>query len=406
MAYGGDIDALNCTHRWTFDNVLTDSVGSVTGTNSGCTFVTSPLCEDTTYSIQTNGISDRVTMPDTTDINNSAQTRKAVAGWFMVSAIQNPPKRIYGEGDATQSFSFLLGWGNNLVFEVDDPSFTLQVFGDTVLEANRAYHLCLVFEGNGYSNELRAYLDGVKQLSAEPSNRQPDAASLTARSPVEFGDPAGTVAVGGTAVSLLACINGHYNQWATWDGADAVLTDTEIREELFEKGALPDITITNQSGLDALADTLRDNAPCCIRVTGSGTINLSADNVTFNPLASIHVQYTGTGTLNWTNTNGSNASIGSTPNGGTINFLNPAQLTLTGLQNPTEVRVYDAGTTTEVAGQENVTGGTFSQSISVSHVDIRIISVTYRNTLFENVSMATDVSIAVQQFFDRNYRNP
>ncbi len=406
MAYADDIDALGNTHRWDFDNVLTDSVGAVTGVNTGCTFVLTPLCEGPTYSLQTNGINDRVVLPTTTDINDSDQTRKAVAGWFRVSAIQNPPKRIYGEGGTTQSFAFLLGWGNRLMFEVDSASFTLQVFGDVILAADRAYHLCMVFEGNAYGNELRAYLDGVEQLGAEPLDRQPDAATLAARFAGEFGDPAGTVAVGGTAVSLLACINGHYNEWATWDGANAVLTDAEIREELFEKGALAATTITNQAGLDALADTVRGNVACCIRVTGTGTINLSADNVTFDPLASIHVQYTGTGTVNWTNTNGSNASIGSVTAGGTINFLNPSQLILTGLQNPTEVRVYDAGTTTEVAGVEAVTTGTFSESISVASVDVRIISVTYRNTIFRALSMASDVTIAVQQFFDRNYENP
>jgi hypothetical protein len=42
--------------------------------------------------------------------------------------------------------------------------------------------------------------------------------------------------MGGTAVILIAPINGYYAQWAIWDGADAVLTDTEVREELFAKG--------------------------------------------------------------------------------------------------------------------------------------------------------------------------
>ena len=156
----------------------------------------------------------------------------------MATAIQNPPKNIYGEGDASQAFRFILGWGNFLMFETDNGSVINQIYGDVPLAANRAYHLCMIYENSTYGNEVRAYLDGVEQLNAEPTNRQPGATTLPARSVGEFGDPAGTVAVGGTAVLIIAPINGKYQHWATWgDEADAVLTETEVREELFEKGA-------------------------------------------------------------------------------------------------------------------------------------------------------------------------
>lgn len=337
MAYADDIAALNADHHWDFDGDSLDQIGSVNGTDTSMVYTSSAIAEGATYCAETNAVTDRVSIPTTTVINNSAQTRKAVAGWFMATAIQNPPKNIYGEGDATQAFRFILGWGNNLVFEVDDPSFTLQIFGDTFLEVNRAYHLCMIFEGNGYGNELRAYLDGVEQLNAEPTDRQPDAATLTARSVAEFGDPAGTVAVGGTAVILIAPINGKWNHWATWDGADAVLTDSEVRDELFEKGALPDVTISGstesamQTALDVYADTVRGNAPLCIRVEDctEGDFTLELDNITFNPLASIHVQYTGNDTLTLINTNGSDCSIVSTPSTGTVVLKTRTTLTIT-----------------------------------------------------------------------------
>ena len=97
-----------------------------------------------------------------------------------------------------------------------------------------------------------------------------------------------------------------------WDGSDADLTDTEIRETLFELGALAGTTISSgsesamQTSLDALADTVRGNEPLNIRVeevTGDGDLTLSADNITHDDLASIHVQYLGSGTLTWQNTN-------------------------------------------------------------------------------------------------------
>lgn len=328
MTYGEDIDALGANHRWSFNTDSNDQIGSANGTDTSILYTGTAICKNAVNCAETNGISDRISLPTTTDINNSAQTRKAVCGWFMVTAIQNPPKNIYGEGNETQAFRFILGWGNNVIFEVSCPSFTLQIFADTFLEPNRAYHLCMIFEGSGYANELKAYLDGVKQLKAEPVNRQPDAVTLPARSVGEFADPAGTVAVGGTAVVLIASINGKYNQWATWDGASAVMSDSTIRKILFERGALADIIISTnteanmQLALDTYSGTTRSNAPVCIDiepVTGGGDFTLNLNNITFNEYASVHIRYTGSAdTLTVININGSDCSISASPWGGLV----------------------------------------------------------------------------------------
>lgn len=350
MAYRDDISALGAQHHWDFDGDSVDQIGSADGTSTGVIFTDSAIAEDASNCMTTNGTTDRVTLPTTTDINNAAQGRKAISGWFETTAIQTPPNRIYGEGDNVTSFAFVMAMGNNVMAEVDSASFTLQVFAERVLKPNRVYHLCAIFEGNGFSNEFRFYLDGVKQTSAEPADRQPDAATLDARGVGEFGDPAGTVGVGGGTVTLVAPVNGRYQHWASFDGASAELTDIEVREELFEKGALTDATISAgtesamQTALDALADTARPDAPLCIRVeavTGDGDLTLIADNITFDALASIHVQYMGTGTLTWVNTNGSDASIGSTPGSGNVVFQTEVNLQLT---------VLDASTLSPVSG--------------------------------------------------------
>jgi hypothetical protein len=84
-------------------------------------------------------------------------------------------------------------------------------------------------------------------------------------------------------------------------------------------------------------------------------------------------------------------------------------LSLTGLKNPTEIRVFNAGTTTEIAGQEAVTSGTFTTSIDAGaypSVDISVISLGYQNTRLLSISMAGgNVSIPVQQQIDRQYWN-
>jgi hypothetical protein len=84
-------------------------------------------------------------------------------------------------------------------------------------------------------------------------------------------------------------------------------------------------------------------------------------------------------------------------------------LSITGLVNPTEIRIYNAGTTTEIAGQENVTSGIFTWQFDPEEypsVDISIISLNYQNIrlLGQSLSLA-DITIPVQQQIDRQYLN-
>jgi hypothetical protein len=90
--------------------------------------------------------------------------------------------------------------------------------------------------------------------------------------------------------------------------------------------------------------------------------------------------------------------------------LDLVPLTLTGLKNPTEVRVFNAGTTTEIVGQESVTTGTFTGYIDLAAyptVDISILSLGYQNTrLLSQALTSTGLTIPVQQQIDRQYLNP
>lgn len=327
--YDTVFSALLADHHWSFDGDSIDDIGSAHGTDNSMIYTSISIAKDSVNCAQTNAIADRVSIPTTTNINNSAQARKTVCGWFSTTEIQNPPKNIYGEGDASESFRFILGWGNYLMFEVDNGSVIVQIFGDTPLEINRPYHLLMTFENNTYGNEVRAYLDGVEQLNANPINRQPGSTSLPVRSVGEFGDPAGTVGVGGVAVILLAPINGKWSHWGSWgDKSEAILTNNQIRVNLFEQGALADITISSdtnsimQSQLNAYNSSLRANAPCCIEiesVAGGGDFELDLFDMTFDPLASIHVRYNGEAdTLTLLNMGTSNCSIVSSPYGGNV----------------------------------------------------------------------------------------
>lgn len=171
----------------------------------------------------------------------------------------------------------------------------------------------------------------------------------------------------------------------------------------------PVVTVTSQAQLDQLANCTFTDNNIHIRVDVAGSISLNFDNITFNG-GLFDIDYTGTGTLTANMLNGSNAASASTSGGGTVVIVNSKTLTLTGLENPTEVRVFDnANPTTEVAGQEAVTTGTYSVAIdsgAYPSVIIHIMALGYENIRLTSISMASDTTIPISQQVDRQYANP
>ncbi len=167
-----DISGLGADHLWDFDGDALDGIGSVNGTNSGCIFTDGNIALDATNCMTTNDLTDRITLATTTEINNSAQYRKAVCGWYETTAFQAPPTRIYGEGTNTTCFQFVMGFGNQLMFECTEPTnfaTGLQVYGPS-LQPDRAYHLCGIFLGNAQGNEVKFFVDGIEQTLASPTD--------------------------------------------------------------------------------------------------------------------------------------------------------------------------------------------------------------------------------------------
>ncbi len=340
MAYSDDISNLSADHHWDFDGDSLDQIGTANGTDTSMAYTDTAIAKDATNCATTNAVGDRVSIPTTADIDSSTQTRWAFGGFFATTTTQEPPKSIAGRGDGTDSMRFIMFLGNTVMAEAD-PGGTdtiCQSYGPTFLADNRVYHLFARWSGNGYDNKFDFFVDGVLMTSAEPSDREPDIASFPATTVLEFGDPAGTVSVGGTTVILNAPVNGKYQHWCTFNDAD-IPTDTEIRETLFERGCLADVTISSgtesamQTSLNAYSATTRGDAPCCIEieaVSGGGDFTLDVSNITFNALASIHIRYNGTAdTLTLRNTNGSDCSITSAPFGGSIELYTEVTVKIT-----------------------------------------------------------------------------
>lgn len=99
--------------------------------------------------------------------------------------------------------------------------------------------------------------------------------------------------------------------------------------------------------------------------------------------------------------------------GATVVINSNVTVTFTGMKDGTEVRIYSAGTSTELAGIETVVDGTpnnrtFAASIAAStSVDYWIFAVGYESIKVKAFSWpSTAQSLPQQQRIDRNYENP
>ncbi|MEM9067098.1 MAG: hypothetical protein AAGE52_01290 [Myxococcota bacterium] len=336
--YNEIVGALAPDHHWQLDNNYNDSAGDrpmttdIVGTQ---TFVTAPICEKNTHTWQIDDVLDRRGVADTANMNLAGLTARTMGGWIQLGGIQQSLAAIYKEGGAVNNLAFLVGLGNTLVAQLADTSDDqAQAYSDFRLTAQRPYHIAFRYDYGVGTPEFRLLIDGVVQTVTDGNPLT--STDLDSHSgDINWGDPDNNLEMGGTDIAFAGPEDCQYAQWATWRVA---LTDADVRNELFEKGALPTVTITAgttaamQTQLDALASTLRPDAPLAIRVqqaTDAANFELVANDVTFDPRCSIHLQYVGSGVLTWVNGGTSDASILSTPNGGTISLVETVPVTLT-----------------------------------------------------------------------------
>ncbi len=89
----------------------------------------------------------------------------------------------------------------------------------------------------------------------------------------------------------------------------------------------------------------------------------------------------------------------------TTNAQKFVNLTLTGLKANSEIRIYEAGTTTEIDGVEN-SGTTFATTTSASSVDIVVHALGYEYQRLNAVDTTENLTLPISQRVDRNYSNP
>lgn len=154
-----------------------------------------------------------------------------------------------------------------------------------------------------------------------------------------------------------------------------------------------------------------------IEFTTAGTYTIDGDQFSGSVQADFHHSGTGTVTINVVGgASGSGAGGAFTTRvsgGGTIVVNNNKSVTFTNLIVGSEVRVYLAGTSTEVDGVESTVGTTFAftigSGVAVDYVILGPIgpgNLAYVPIRVENISFAADATIVVPQQINRNFRDP
>lgn len=200
---------------------------------------------------------------------------------------------------------------------------------------------------------------------------------------------------------------------ANWDDVDEViLTDTKTN--------INGSTFKNPNGdhllnLTAGAMTISNmnfgsySGSHAILIDTSGSYTFS--NVIFDESGINEIENTSGGLITITLLNGS-TTPGVTNTSGTSTIVQNTSVTITGLKDNTEIRVFDSNTSnpqTELAGIEDATdGSTDDRSFEFIleagiDVDIVVISVAYENERIDSYTIpSSDSSIPVSQRSDRN----
>ena len=327
-------------------------------------------------------------------------------------------------------------------FETADGANTTNKYGVMISRSGIRYVLARLTIGDATatvfndSNETLIFLDQslvestFMGLSFGMSNASTDIdlASCTVRS---AGATKGDLLVTGTSgtMNLTSCTLASLRVITLTSVCTLTTCVIQLCGLITQSNAIIDgCTIDQSTGaVGVLSDNPQDISDCVFISDGTGhAIEISATGTyTFsgNTFSGYAATNGSTGNEAIYNNSGGAVTLNISGGGGTPTIRNGAgasttvnnniSVTLTGLKDNTEVRVFTTGTTTALAGIEDATDGSadnrsFTFSLSAgTDVDIQILSVGYENLRLEAYEVPTsDTSVPIQQRFDRNYNNP
>lgn len=333
-------------HFWRYNNVLTDT--GITGpqrdmsTEVGTTtYTTNNIVDDNTHALILNEATERIGPADSPNMNITIDAqRRTLCCWVQANSTEHPLSCIFKEGAQIQNMAFLLGYGGVVIAQMADTPGNpgnIQAWSDIKLTNGRPYHLCMRYS---FPDEFRLFLDAV--LQPDTDGNPLGAGAFNAHSgDIAIGAPDTTLETGGTDITYQGPSDLYISDFASWSENsagpdDGAISDTNIRQKLFERGAVPDDTIVTgtesamQTALDATLDA-RPDWPLSYRiegVTGGGDFEQTMNDKVFDSRITLHVEYRGTDTLTLIKGVGSNldsAKVFSTSNG-TIVVINEVSI--------------------------------------------------------------------------------
>lgn len=312
-------------HYWKMNNAYTDEAarGGAKPFNNVQTgtpdFVTTPLlARSNTHSFRINQAVESSEVADSayTNITNTHSARD-IGGWVRIADNQNTPGIIMEEGGGVNNYYFCLNPNGRLMINIaDDGDYKAQAYSDFALALNRTYHILLHSHQNNVPKKFELWIDGEKQTS-------PLAGSLGTKDDMvahsgdwTFGDADANLDTGGVDIAYAAAYTMYMAHWGTWSntGGGAPLTDSQIQNDLFRKGAIEEHTISSgtesamQTSMDAYDSQTHADVPLTYEIaeSTSGDFTLDLTDQVWPDEVKFQVRYLGGDTLSLRNSGTSN----------------------------------------------------------------------------------------------------
>lgn len=346
------VDTLNADHYWRLNNTYNDTgdTGPVRNMTSGVvgtwTFNTQEIVDGNTHSLNYSNVTNRREIADSANMNVTiTAAERTISFWLQINTTQHELACIWKEGGGVQNLAMLLGYGNVMLWQLADVAGTrdnVQAWSDFKLSTNRPYNIVGRYSNTENPAESRLYIDGVLQTDTD-GNPMTINIFDSHSGDVVWGDPDNNLETGATDISYNTHANAQLSDFATWSdnsggtNAGGLDPETEIRDILFRRGAIPDDTLATatessmQTSLEAL-DENRPDWPLSLRVepvTGGGDFELIAQDSSGNPWVfdagiSAHIEYRGVDTLTVINPVGGNLDAAKcwSQTNGTVSVIN------------------------------------------------------------------------------------
>ena len=339
-------------HYWPMNNAYTDEAarGGVnrpfnnvqTGTPD---FVTTPLMtRNTTHTFRINQAVESSEVADSvyTNITN-AHSARCIGGWVHFVNNQLTPGTFMEEGGGVNNYYFIMEPNGRVVINIaDDGDYKAQRSADFQFATGRTYHVMLDSDQAAAPKVFDLWVDGVKSTAPLAGSLGTASTMVTHSGDWSFGDADSNLDTGGVDIAYAAAYTMYYSHWGTWSntGGGAPLTEAQIRDNLFRKGALPEHTIgadteaNMQTDIETYDSQTHADVPLTYDVedvTGGGDLELTITDQIWPDEVKFQIRWLGSGTLTIRNSGTSNivASKCWGPVGGTITVIETASIDIT-----------------------------------------------------------------------------